>query len=272
MRDSSRLDEDLRRPPNLRAAPRAHPTTHSTRPARPSPPGLTRFPSQDQTHIDAGSATFPTWPSPTWRRGIPPRNGRPIHHLERGHRHGHGGLTQVPQTDSPDPTMPVPSDNFSKLTVPWRPNTVTSWRSTRISAFFDCALRASSPSHFYDLSEDQIQQSYRHDRRSCQRPQSRMPQVTALDSQFGTHTIAVTPPAQCRPFRAPRRPPRQPSKIVPDSRTASPPPHADHSKAMHPIMVDLIHRFAAPLASAPRGRSRRTTRAYRHLVQVPPRT
>jgi transposase len=28
----------------------------------------------------------------------------------------------------------------------WRRNTATSWRSTRISAFFDCALRASSPS------------------------------------------------------------------------------------------------------------------------------
>jgi hypothetical protein len=26
------------------------------------------------------------------------------------------------------------------------------------------------------------------------------------------------------------------------SRTASPPPHADHRKAMHPIVVDLIHR------------------------------
>jgi len=52
----------------------------------------------------------------------------------------------------------------------------------------------------------------------------------------------------------------------------SPPPHADHCKATHPIVIYLIHRFAASLTSAPRGRSRRTTRAYRHLVQVPPRT
>jgi putative transposase len=35
-----------------------------------------------------------------------------------GHRHGHGGLTRAPQTDPPNPAMPVPPDNFSKLTVP----------------------------------------------------------------------------------------------------------------------------------------------------------
>jgi hypothetical protein len=63
----------------------------------------------------------------------------------------------------------------------------------------------------------------------------------------------------------------QPRKIATRSaRTASPPPHADHGKTTHPIVVDLIHRFAAPLTSAPLGQSRRTTRAYRHLVQVPP--
>lgn len=32
---------------------------------------------------------------------------------------------------------------------------------------------------------------------------------------------------------------------------------------------DLIHRFVMPLTSASRGRSRRITREYRHLVHVP---
>jgi hypothetical protein len=65
----------------------------------------------------------------------------------------------------------------------------------------------------------------------------------------------------------------RPRKIaIRGSRTASPLPPADHCKATHPIVVDFIHRFAAPLTSGPLGRSRRTTRAYRHLVQVPPPT
>jgi len=74
-----------------------------------------------RVHIDPGIealAALPTWPSPTWRRGISTRNGRPIHHLERGHWHSHGGLIWAPQTDPPDLAMPVPPDNFSKLTVP----------------------------------------------------------------------------------------------------------------------------------------------------------
>src|SRR6185437_7137961 len=43
--------------------------------------------------------TLPTRPPPTRRRGIPTRNGQPIHHLEPDHRHRHGGLTQATQTD-----------------------------------------------------------------------------------------------------------------------------------------------------------------------------
>jgi hypothetical protein len=40
----------------------------------------------------------------------------------------------------------------------------------------------SQPGH--DLPEDQIQQSYRHDRRSCTT-------ATAVDEQFGTHTVSA---------------------------------------------------------------------------------
>ena len=41
-----------------------------------------------------------------------------------------------------------------------------------------------------DLPEDQIQQSYRHDRRSCPTATlHRCPQVTAVDDQFGTHKL-----------------------------------------------------------------------------------
>jgi putative transposase len=85
----------------------SHETVHLTR-ARPAVPGRV------QRHLPA----LPTWPPPTRRPGIPTRNDRPIYHLERGHRHGHSGLTQATQTDPSDPTMPVPPDNFSKLTVP----------------------------------------------------------------------------------------------------------------------------------------------------------
>jgi hypothetical protein len=70
--------------------------------------------SPNRLNVRSGSVAGPP---PTRRRGIPTRNGRPIHYLERGHRHGHSGLTQATQTDPPDPTMPVPPDNFSKLTL-----------------------------------------------------------------------------------------------------------------------------------------------------------
>src|SRR5882757_3454611 len=60
MRDPSRLGEDQRRPPNLRAPPRAHPTTLSTGPTNLTPPAPTPFSSQDQTHTDAGRACFLT--------------------------------------------------------------------------------------------------------------------------------------------------------------------------------------------------------------------
>jgi putative transposase len=56
-----------------------------------SPGHAQRFPGRVQRHLPA----FPTWPPPTRRPGIPTRNDRPIHHLERGHRHGHSGLTQA---------------------------------------------------------------------------------------------------------------------------------------------------------------------------------
>jgi hypothetical protein len=57
---------------------------------------------------------------------------------------------------------PVGQDSRGLLT--WRRNTVTSWRSTRILGFWRCgpAVQAS-----HQLPEDQTQQSYRHDRRSC---------------------------------------------------------------------------------------------------------
>ena len=88
--------------------------------------------------------------------------------------------------------------------------------------------------------------------------------------------IAVMPPAQCTPFPSTTPASTPTTTAAQDSHPrrahGESSPHAEHCKATHPIVIDLIHRFAAPLTSAPRGRSRRTTRAYRHLVQVPPRT
>ena len=71
----------------------------------------------------------------------------------------------------------------------WRRNTVTSCRSTRISAFLDCALRVSSPSQAmtcrkirYSSRTATIDVMPNH---HC----PAMPQVTAMDGQFGTHTV-----------------------------------------------------------------------------------
>src|SRR5262249_2963682 len=42
------------------------------------------------TPLQRDTPALPPPPPPALRRGLPPRNDRPIHHLERGHRHGHG--------------------------------------------------------------------------------------------------------------------------------------------------------------------------------------
>jgi hypothetical protein len=69
----------------------------------------------------------------------------------------------------------------------WRRNTVTACLSTRISTFLDCALRASSPSQAitcrkirYSSRTATIDDQPNH---HC----LAMPQVTAMDGQFGTH-------------------------------------------------------------------------------------
>jgi WD domain, G-beta repeat len=62
---------------------------------------------------------------------------------------------------------PIRQDKRDLLT--WRRNTTTSWRSTRISAFFDRELQDSSPSQATNCRKSQTEQSYRHDRRPCPR-------------------------------------------------------------------------------------------------------
>jgi putative transposase len=54
-----------------------------------------------QRHLPTLSAPS----SPAICRGVPPRNDRPIHHLEPDHRHGHGGLKQVGDRGTTDQTM-----------------------------------------------------------------------------------------------------------------------------------------------------------------------
>ncbi len=60
--------------------------------------------SDEEVHLSGACATvsvrvqwdiaaLSTGPSPAARRRIPPRNDRPVHHLERGHGHGHHRLT-----------------------------------------------------------------------------------------------------------------------------------------------------------------------------------
>jgi hypothetical protein len=58
-----------------------------------------------QRHLPALSAR----PPPALRPGVPPRDDRPIHHLEPDHRHGHhSSLTQ--HQGSPEPAQPYPED------------------------------------------------------------------------------------------------------------------------------------------------------------------
>ena len=70
----------------------------------------------------------------------------------------------------------------------WRRDTATSWRSTRISAFFACSLRASRPSQTRTCRKIRYNNrtattgDHAHDRRPV------MPQVTAGDNQPGTHS------------------------------------------------------------------------------------
>jgi hypothetical protein len=53
---------------------------------------------------------------------------------------------------------------------------------------FRLCAAGQQPEPGQDLPEDQIQQSYRHDRRSCPTTTvPRYPQLTAVDGQFGTH-------------------------------------------------------------------------------------
>jgi hypothetical protein len=68
----------------------------------------------------------------------------------------------------------------------WRRNTATSCRNTRISTFFDCALRASSPSQAMTCrkirdNSTATTDDLPHDHWPA------MPQVTAVDDLFGTH-------------------------------------------------------------------------------------
>ena len=82
----------------------------------------------------------------------------------------------------------------SRGLLTWRRNTATSCRSTRISAFFDCALRASSPSQA--MSCRKIRYSSRtatvDDHADGHYPG--MLQVAAVDGQFGTHKVSNLSP------------------------------------------------------------------------------
>jgi putative transposase len=70
-----------------------------------------------QRHLPAR----PARPSPALRPGVPPRDDRPIHHLEPDHRHGHGGLTRVVGTGPTNHTMLITPDRPNKLTMPSQP-------------------------------------------------------------------------------------------------------------------------------------------------------
>jgi hypothetical protein len=68
-------------------------------------PARAAVPVRLQRHLPALSAR----PSPALRPGVPPRDDRPVHHLEPDHRHGHhSSLTQ--HQGSPEPAQPYPED------------------------------------------------------------------------------------------------------------------------------------------------------------------
>ena len=90
------------------------------------------------------------------------------------------------------------SAHDSRGLLTWRRNPATSWRSTRISAFFDCALRASSPSQAMTCRKIRYNSRTATTDDHARPPPFSDPQVTAVDGQFGTHK--VPPPASGRPF------------------------------------------------------------------------
>jgi putative transposase len=70
-----------------------------------SPPARAAVLIRLQRHLPA----LPARPPPALRPGVPPRDDRPIHHLEPDHRHGHhSSLTQ--HQGSPEPAQPYPED------------------------------------------------------------------------------------------------------------------------------------------------------------------
>ena len=93
--------------------PPAHPgagtsdeTVHLSR-ARPAVP----------LRLQRDITALPARPSSAHRRRVPPRDDRPIHHLEPDHRHGHDGLTRVLNRPT-DQTIPITGRGSNKLTVP----------------------------------------------------------------------------------------------------------------------------------------------------------
>jgi hypothetical protein len=74
----------------------------------------------------------------------------------------------------------------------WRRDTATSWRSTRISAFFDCALRASRPSQAMTCRKIRYSSRTATTGDHARLPLSSDAAGTAVDDQFGTHRVLPT--------------------------------------------------------------------------------
>jgi hypothetical protein len=84
---------------------------------------LTRARPAVLVRLQRDITALPTWSSSTWRRGIPMRNGRPIHHLERGHRHGHGNrlstALEIDPAAQPRFHVSINGPKLDKLTMPF---------------------------------------------------------------------------------------------------------------------------------------------------------
>jgi hypothetical protein len=86
----------------------------------------------------------------------------------------------------------------------WRRNTATSWRSTRISAFFDVELRASNPNQATSCRKIRYSSPTVTADDHARRPRPAIPHVSSADDLFCTHNLGRTrsPNAGPAPFAA----------------------------------------------------------------------
>jgi hypothetical protein len=93
------------------------PTSVPTQRSRSFEVQFTRWRATVPVRVQRHRPALPPPTSPARCRCLPPRNGRPLHHLEQSHRDNHGRLTHGTGSTQAPSHCPIPPGN-PKLTVP----------------------------------------------------------------------------------------------------------------------------------------------------------